>query len=331
MSLNDKLLKQKQNAGKVVDQSKETKGGGGAKAPEAGPAYARLIGYVELGDQPRTYQGKPKDPAPVCNLTFEVYGKKNKDEYEKDGKKETSYRILRVSNLLVSSSSKARFFKLFKDMANGRDVKHMAEMLNECFKINIEHNESNGKTYANIKSIGAPNKEVEDEDGNIELQDVTNSLPPTKRDLQLFIFDAPTLDQWNSIYIEGEREVEKEGPDGTKVKVTQSNNFLQDTIVSAPNFPGSDLEALLADLGDDAMESDEEEEDIDDEDFEEEEIEEEEPVKKPAKTVAKSSGAATKKKAASASAATKSPSKAKKAVEESVEDIDLDDMFDDED
>lgn len=337
MSLNKKLLAQAKNAGEVADHS-VTKKGFGARIPEKGVAFARLIGYVELGDQPGEYEGKPKDPAPKCNLTFEVYGKKNKDTFEKDGKEETSYRLLRITNLLISNSPKSRFNKLFKDMAYGRDLKNMGEMLSDVFKVTIEHNKVKDRTYANLKAIGGPFKEETDDDGEVELVDMTSKIKPTAREYQFFQFDAPTMDMWDSLFIEGEREVTEE-VDGEKVVSKQSNNFIQELIMDATNFEGSGMEALLAGMGEEEEieEEDDEDEEVDvedidlDEDDEEEEVEEA-PKKK--KVAAKTAAKKSKKAEPSAKTATKSPSK-KKAKKEVVEDIDEDEMiedcFDDED
>jgi hypothetical protein len=325
MSLNDKLLSQAQNAGAVEDHSQESKGGFGPRNPEEGVAFARFIGYVELGKQPREYNGEAKDPAKLCNLTFEVYGKKNRDEYEVDGKKETSYRVLRVSNLLVSNSAKSKFRKLFLDMTYGRDIKNMAEMLGEVFKIRIKHSESNGRTYANLVTIGGPFKEEEDEDGEIAEVDVSNKFKPTKRSLQLFLTKSPTLEMWDSIFIDGEREITEE-VDGEKVKSTVTNNFLQETIMSSIDWDGSPMQALLAGMDEDEPEEEEEtEEELDVEDIDLDEDDEEEVEEEPKKK-AKKPAAAKKKK--SASTATKSPTKKKAKKAEPEEELDEDEMID---
>lgn len=343
MSLNNKLLSQAKNAGEVNDQSVTTTGFG-PRIPEKGVAFARFIGYVELGKQPREYEGKAKDPALTANLTFEVYGKKNKDEYEdKDGNKETSYRVLRVGNLLVSSSAKAKFKSLLSDMAYGRDIKHMAEMLGEVFKVEIVHNKVGKRTYANLKTISGPFKEETDDDGEVELIDMSSKIKPTKRDMQLFIFDAPTLEMWSSIHIEGEREVTEENEDGEKVVSKVSNNFLQETIMEATDFRGSPMEALLAGMDDeeDEIEEDDEDEeelevediDLDEDDEDEDEVEEEPKpkkkkvvAKKSAGTAAKKASTTTKQKGGSVAAKTASPSKKKK--EEVDEDELIDELFD---
>lgn len=331
MSLNDKLLSQAQNAGAVEDHSEESKGGFGPRLPEEGVAFARLIGYVELGKQPREFDGKAKDPAKLCNLVFEVYGKKNRDEFEVDGKTETSYRLLRITNMLVSNSAKSKFRKLFLDMTYGRDIKNMAEMLGEVFKVRIKHNESNGRTYANLVTIGGPFKEEEDEDGEISEVDVSNKFKPTKRDLQLFLTKSPTLEMWDSIFIEGEREITEE-VDGEKVKSTVSNNFLQETIKDSVDWDGSPMQALLAGMDEEPDDEEETEEELDVEDIDLEDDEEEE-VEEPKKK-AKKPAAAKKKK--SATTATKSPSKKKaakksKPKKELDEDAMIDELFEEDD
>lgn len=145
------------------------------------------------------------------------------------------------------TSDKSKYIKLFKKMTYGRDdIKHMAQMLNEAFLITVVHNkgEKNGKpvTYANITDadgaflVGAPQVE------NLETGEVTKiPVGPALSPIRIFLWNNPTKETWDSLFIDGTREV-KDGD-----KVTQvSKNWLQNQILAATNFPGSPLEDMLS-------------------------------------------------------------------------------------
>lgn len=68
-------------------------------------------------------------------------------------------------------------------------------------------------------------------------------MPDAISDLRLFLFNHPSPECWNSLYIEGEREVKD---DKGNVIGKESKNFIQESIRSAVNFHGSPVEAMLA-------------------------------------------------------------------------------------
>ncbi len=221
--------------------------------PPAGKTVARLIEYIETGKQPqKPYMGKPKPAADMVRLTFELLAPKNIHEYEVEGvKKERADRIsITVSKKL---SDKAKYKKLFEKMRRGRpDKRHMAQMLNEAFLVEIYHNtvpasgDKKERTYANLfdkdggSYITAPRiqKDVLDEGSWVDVP-VRDALSP----LRLFLFENPTKETWESLYIEGERETKIDGKD---VKV--SKNWIQELILSAKNFAGSTLDAMLSEV-----------------------------------------------------------------------------------
>ena len=57
---------------------------------------------------------------------------------------------------------------------------------------------------------------------------------------RLFLWSAPTQEQWDSLYIEGTYK-DKEGKE-------RSKNFIQEKILSAHNYAGSKLESMLSGL-----------------------------------------------------------------------------------
>jgi hypothetical protein len=65
---------------------------------------------------------------------------------------------------------------------------------------------------------------------------VAPQISPTR----LFLFQRPTKETWDSLFVDGTRTV-KEGDKEVEV----SKNRLQEMIMSATDYPGSALEALL--------------------------------------------------------------------------------------
>lgn len=238
------LLDQAKAAKEVSDQTEATKGFERTVAPE-GWTTARFIGYVELGKQPqRPYKGQDKPPALEARLTFELNGKKHITEYEKDG--ETQRRTNTVDiKIKVSSNEKANFYKLLTKMIAGRqDIKHMAEMLGEGFLVKVTHNvtEKDGKktTWVNLIdengwNIGAPETFDPVSETSTPIEVPAATVAP-----RLLLWESPSVEQWESIFIDGTYTRKVDGVD-TEV----SKNFIQQTCLDATDFVGSPLEAFL--------------------------------------------------------------------------------------
>ena len=232
------------------DQTQEVSGGDFEyEIPEAGVTVGRLIEYIELGKHKRAaYMGKPKPDAERVRITFELlHPQKNIKEYEKDGEKRKFAQTISI-DLTKSLSDKAKFKKLFKKLTYGRDdKKHIAQLLGEAYVLTIVHNvvKKEGqpdRTYANLQGtdgeflIGAPFK-VDALTGQKEAYNVPERIAP----LRLFLWDNPTKGTWDSLFIDGTREVKE--ADGTVKQV--SKNWLQERILSATNYKGSPLNHLL--------------------------------------------------------------------------------------
>ena len=223
----------------------------------AGQTPARFISYIEFGKQARKpYQGQEKQPALEARLTFELMGSKHLVEFEVNGDKVTRRNTIGTGAMIVSSSSKAGFFKLLTKMKSGRDsVKHFGDMLGEAFMINVVHNESKGddkKVYANMKDANGwligPCVAFNAASG--ETEDVKCSDPIGA--MQFLNWLDPTKLQWDSIFIDGTYEKTVDG-----VKTEVSKNWLQERCLAAVDYSGSALEALLSGTSDlvDAMQS----------------------------------------------------------------------------
>lgn len=218
--------------------------------PPEGPTPARLIGYVEIGKRPQYYNGTAKQPALEALLVFELNGKKHLREIESDGtKKVLTNRV--VIRLPVKNADRAAFGKLFRAMRDGREeVTSMAHMLNDGFIVHVKHNvvgEGDKKrTYANLRDdsgwrVGPPiHADPLDPDNVVHIP-----VPEATQSLMLLLWDNPTKEQWDSLFIDGTHTRKIDGED---VEVT--NNWIQQEIVQkALDFENSPLADLLAGIG----------------------------------------------------------------------------------
>lgn len=227
------------------DDQSQTKTGGDWTAPKPGITVCRLIEYVELGMQKQNpYQGKPKPPAEEVRLTFELLSPA-RDIHEFEGKRSADKISFRCKKSL---SNKSRFKRLFNQMDYGRGKNHMAHFLGEAFLVEVfNYEDQNKKTRASLFNgegmcrIGAPLRPADPLDPNGKPTPIP--VPDAISDLRLFLFNHPSTECWNSLYIEGEREVKD---DKGTVTGKESKNFIQDSIRAAVNFHGSPVEAMLA-------------------------------------------------------------------------------------
>lgn len=206
-------------------------GGGGRLLPE-GYAFGQLVEYIEFGSQPQEYQGVAKDPAPTFQLGFALSGEGYQNE---DG---TPY-LTRTYTMAMSRNEKAKAFLLFKALNWKGDKTHFAQMLGQKFLVKIVHT----KPDAAAQAKGAKPRSIIDTKGFLPPLDPVTRAPygiPDAPDsmYRLFLWEHPTLDGWNSLFIEGEFEA-KDG------KPARSKNFVQEEILGAVDFPGSPLEQLL--------------------------------------------------------------------------------------
>lgn len=245
---NDVLLQQATSTEVTVDQSKVT--AGGPRLPAEGKCPARLIGYIELGKHPQgDYQGAAKKPELEARLVFECLGKKNEDAIDIDGETIVRGRIIKPFDMTIKLNARAKFHKWFKDMDYDRGNTHMSHMLNEVFLLDIKHGKSKaGNDFANIKSISKPLVEIVDpETGEVTDEvDLTEKTRPASYDLQLFLQENPTFEQWDSLYVEGTYTKKTKNEDGVEVEEEISRNSIQEKIKDSLDWEGSAMQVLLA-------------------------------------------------------------------------------------
>jgi hypothetical protein len=234
------------------DQSQTTAMGDFTYTPPAkGKTLARFIEYIELGmRKQKPYQGQSKPDAEEVRLTFElVHPEKNVHVNEETGEKYADKISFKIAKKLAENAS---FKKLYNAMTYGRDINHMAKMLGEAFIVDVVHNEveTDGKKmlYANLRDkdgwkISAPR--VEDALAGTST-DISARVPQPLNPLKLFLWKKPTKETWDSLFIDGTREVKD-----AKGNVTQeSKNWLQELILEAQDYKGSALHELLAGVPD---------------------------------------------------------------------------------
>lgn len=211
-----------------IDLNEIVKGGGGGRLLPAGYAFARLVEYIEFGQQPQEYQGKAKDPALEFSLGFALWGAGYQND---DG---TPY-IIRTFNTAQSQNEKSRCHKLFKSMNYKQTAKSFPQMLGEAFLLKIKHvpKDKNAPQGQQVSRV--------DEAGFLPPNDPVTGVPyaiPVAPDAlyKMFLWNRPTKAAWDALYIEGKYD------DGN------SKNKVQDLILKALDFNGSPLHQLLGGL-----------------------------------------------------------------------------------
>lgn len=197
-----------------IDQSVTQSGGNFADVLlPRGTYFGRFMEYIELGKKIPMHMGKPTGKPAVMNvrLGFIVY--------TPDG----SIKRINPFPMAVSSFEKAKFKQVFDKMNYDGTLKHMAQRLGQAFMFEVEQYTSKaGKTSNTIDFLSLRTLPRFDPQTGQAVE-----LPALdEAGLRLFLFDNPTKETWDSLYIE-------------------KNNFLQEDILSAVNYEGSPLQQLL--------------------------------------------------------------------------------------
>jgi hypothetical protein len=227
------------------DMTVASKGGGDYKPVAAGLARARLVAYVETGREESEFSGVKK-VQPMASLVFELSGPKHPGRTLDDG---TLVPDRITVELAVSLNEKANMFKVFKAMNYNGTAKHMAQLIGESFLVTVFHREYKRKdgsdgVAVSLKndsgySIRAPRYEDPDT-GDIKVVEVA----PMVSTPRVFLWDHASLEQWESLFIEGEYPARTDDK-GAVIAPARSKNVFQNQIRAAVNFKGSPIQTLL--------------------------------------------------------------------------------------
>jgi hypothetical protein len=238
-----------------VDQTQAREGFERTVYPE-GPVKLRYIGYVELGVHEKTYQNSPPKDVPLVRFAFEVSGPKHKPVVI-DGK---SYPLIAYIEETLSQDTKANFMKVFNLLNHDKSAKHAVYKLGEAYIGNLVHRkwkrakdpaDSDKWTGLDYKlrgeagyNIRAPFRDDPDSGEKIAVQ-----VDPPITALHGFLWDKPTMAQWESLFIPGEWPERKDEKSGKVIAAARSKNVVQERIMRAKNFKGSPIYALLMQAG----------------------------------------------------------------------------------
>lgn len=278
MAIDFKALANK--AASIKDMTKATTGGGGDYTPPAaGPTRLRFISYIEIGKHmERGFNGGPPKAKDKVLLTFELSGKNHPPIVSESGEK-IPVRITVEETL--SLNEKAWFYKLFTRMNWQGKATHIAQLLGEAYRGEVIHRKyaKNGEPKAEpAKWTGVSVELFKKGEGytimppttvNEDDQTVLLTVAPAISNERCFIWDLADMEQWGSLFIDGEYP-EKKNEKGEVVAKAKSKNVFQNDIKRALNFVGSPIHALLlaggvaldipdAESGRDAPQADEEE------------------------------------------------------------------------
>jgi hypothetical protein len=240
-------------AAKTKNMTEASKGGGDYTPPAAGFCKLRFISYIELGIQPVTFQGVTTNK-PMCRLAFEVSGPRHPPHVNAETGVSTPIIISFETNL--SMNEKAAFFKLFNRMNYAGKARHIAQLLGEAYIGTVEHRKypKRGEDKTDQTKWTGIDVSLKNKDGftikpprlpNAETGDETPvNVEPAKTPLTVFLWELADLEQWASIYIDGEWP-ERKDDKGVVTQAARSKNVLQAKIKSATNFKGSPIYTLL--------------------------------------------------------------------------------------
>ncbi|AZF88084.1 hypothetical protein HOU66_gp22 [Pectobacterium phage Arno160] len=177
------------------------KGGEGItfKLAPKGKQKARLVGYIETGVQPNTFDTSKEDRKEF-RLRFALFGN---DCQEEDGRPIT----IDTFDMPISRFERAAAVKLFLKMCPKRDADHFIGLLDRVFWLEIDHKEGKAdsagkkKTFANIKKdgISVALKDLLDDNDNVIGQAPVACPPAPDNIFQIFEWDMPSKEDFDAL------------------------------------------------------------------------------------------------------------------------------------
>jgi hypothetical protein len=222
------------------DLTKASSGGGDYVPPAEGVTRLRLVGYIETGVHTTSSPRFGEKTKAKATLLFELSGPKHEPKTLDDGRK-IPY-IIPV-DLNIGTHEKSLYGKLFRKMAESYPgTTHYTQLLGEAFLGTVVH-----RTYKRRDGTEGVVAELKDSNG-YTIRGTTYEDPETGElrrakvaepisDPRVFVWDYATLEQWDSLFI-----------DGTYDNGDTKNKW-QEKIKAAENLAGSPIYQLLVEAG----------------------------------------------------------------------------------
>lgn len=230
----------------------EAQQGGGSfeyQPPAEGVCLATLVGYIETGKVLDEKYNKVKD---TVQLIFELAGGKNQPRELEDGTK-IPHRV--TLNMTLSLNEKANFYKLFRKLNYKGTAKHMAELLDNYWLVTVRHRKGkDGRVFANLDDVDRnytfrPPVRIEGDELAGTAKQIPIDKPERLSELRLFLWDFPSKEMWDSLFIDGTYE-ERKDDSGKVIAPARSKNVIQNRIMAATNWATSPMAEILAAGGD---------------------------------------------------------------------------------
>lgn len=241
------------------DMSQASTGGGGTYTPpNKGKCVAILVGYIELGRQKKVYQGKESFPR-KADFIFELQGGSNPVELSEGGD-----RIVKRITVNVAMpepgklpNEKSGYYKLFDALNYDAQARHPSQLLGRHFIADVQHDvvpdRKDATKTVTFAGLGSAQTRYFIEKPVIlqgdmlagTQQEVAVACPDRVSALRLFLWDFPSKQMWDSLFIEGEYPERKDEKTGAVVSPAKSKNVIQAKIRGAKDWAESPMAEIL--------------------------------------------------------------------------------------
>lgn len=254
-----------QAAAESVNLSEASKGGG-ATPPNAGTCIATVVGYVELGRRVKKgYKGAPDKKVRKGRFILELAGGTNPHTMSEG---DNPVKIAKRINVNVwlpepgkQPSAKSGLYLFMSAVNYEKDpaIKIPAQLIGKHVKVIVSVEEFTNEAGEVIKygsiggaqdgfKISAPRIDLTDEAGMPTGEFKVIPAPERVSDLRCFLWDYPSMEMWDSLFIDGEYEA-KPAENGKAAVPAKSKNVIQEEVMQALDWEGSPMQTLLASKG----------------------------------------------------------------------------------
>lgn len=220
---------------KTVHNMHETTSGGSSERvvlPD-GEYYGYLCEYIDLGKHEDVYKGESKGVFDTFRggVALFYYPSDLDETLEPSEDEKLEYTVVPIFDTPIKTGDRSAAVKIFKglNVSNDTSITSIPQFLGvpRRFRVESRISQTTKKPY-NVINYAATGPAREGRRA-VELPDVD------ERDVRVFFWNSPTIEDWNSLEIEVRKR-----DDGTFTE-----NFIQEAIASALNFAGSPIDLLL--------------------------------------------------------------------------------------